>query len=157
MKRIECVISHLHRWHNSEVFVDVYKWLSLDKSNGEFSIVYKKWVLCYCLGSITTISACNYSSTPRGLFRYSRCASHHLFHALVLWHAYQPNQLRNGMKCTCAHELTACVPLTTSRRIDKLWAEAFWQIPRRIRTWKMPGRGGGGWTCLPLTELSTCR
>ena len=33
-------ISHLHRCSNSEVFVDV--WLSLEKSIGEFSMVYKK-------------------------------------------------------------------------------------------------------------------
>ena len=33
------VISHLCRWSNSEVFVDV--WLSLEKSIGEFSMVYK--------------------------------------------------------------------------------------------------------------------
>ena len=53
------------------------------------------------------------SSTPQGLFRYSGCASHYLFHALVLWYANQPNQLRNGMKCKCAS--ADCVPL----RIDK--------------------------------------
>ena len=34
------VISHLYWWSNSEVFVDV--WLSLDKSIGECSMVYRK-------------------------------------------------------------------------------------------------------------------
>ena len=34
------------------------QWLSPDKSIGEFSIVYKKWVLCYGLRSIIEISAC---------------------------------------------------------------------------------------------------
>ena len=44
---------------NQDVFVDV--WLSLDKSIGELSMVYKKWVLWYGLGSIITIltSTCN--------------------------------------------------------------------------------------------------
>ena len=51
------VISHLYWWSNSEVFVDV--WLFLDKSIGEFSMVYKKCVLWCGLGSIITISACN--------------------------------------------------------------------------------------------------
>ena len=32
-----CVISHLCRWSNSELFVDV--WLSLNKSIGEFSMI----------------------------------------------------------------------------------------------------------------------
>ena len=44
-------------WSNSAVFVDV--WLSLDKCIGEFSMVYKKCVLWYGLGSIIMISDCN--------------------------------------------------------------------------------------------------
>ena len=35
-----CIISHLHRWSNSEVFV--YVWLFLEKSIGEFSMVYRR-------------------------------------------------------------------------------------------------------------------
>ena len=44
------VISHLYWWSNSQVSVNV--WLSLDKSIGEFTTVYKKYVLWYGLGSL---------------------------------------------------------------------------------------------------------
>ena len=50
-------ISHLYSCSNSEVFV--YVWLSLEKSIGEFSMVYKKWVLWCGLGPVITISTCN--------------------------------------------------------------------------------------------------
>ena len=78
-----CVISHLHWWLNSEVFVDVSGFPCLDKSKGEFSIVYKKmsallWLRVYNHDFVA-------SSTPQGLFRYSGWASHYLFQALVLW------------------------------------------------------------------------
>ena len=52
-------ISHLYWCSHSEVFVDV--WLSLEKSIGEFSMVYKKWVLWCGLGPIITILARNYN------------------------------------------------------------------------------------------------
>ena len=52
-------ISHLYWCSHSEVFVDV--WLSLEKSIGEFSMVYKKWVLWHSLGPIITILARNYN------------------------------------------------------------------------------------------------
>ena len=52
-------ISHLCWCSHSEVFVNV--WLSLEKSIGEFSMVYKKWVLWCGLGPIITILASNYN------------------------------------------------------------------------------------------------
>ena len=52
-------VSHLYWSSNLEVFVDV--WLSLEKSIGEFSMVYKKWVLWCGLGPIITILASNYN------------------------------------------------------------------------------------------------
>ena len=56
-------ISHLYWCSNSELFVDV--WLSLEKSIGEFSMVYKKWVLWCGLGPIITIAACNKFNSTR--------------------------------------------------------------------------------------------
>ena len=57
------VISHLYWWSYSEVFVDVR--LFLDKSVGEFSMVYKKCVLSCGLGSIITIWVCNLLDSTR--------------------------------------------------------------------------------------------
>ena len=56
-------ISHFYWCSNSEVFVD--GWLSLEKSIGEFSMVYKKWALWCGLGPIIKISACNSFNSTR--------------------------------------------------------------------------------------------
>ena len=77
-----CVISHLYWWSNSEVFVDV--WLFLDKSIGEFWMLYKTCVPWYGLGPIITIWSCNWVQLYKVCFEYSGYASHFLFYARLV-------------------------------------------------------------------------
>ena len=106
---------------NLELFIHV--WLSLEESIGEFSMVYKKRVLWYGLGTIIKISACNHFISTR--FAYS-IPDTLLFQArLVTWKLGKKWYLMR----MCFNWLCPFKPAEDNNTfVNHKWADFLWEL-----------------------------